>query len=70
MQFHTVYTFNQPFNDNLVHKIAQDRIKHKWHSAILGEMKLANDCAKCYLFAQNVTQRKQKIAQNFCERKP
>ena len=43
LQFHTVYTFSQPFNDNLFRKIAQDRIKHKWHRAILGEMKLAND---------------------------
>ena len=75
LQFHTVYTFSQPFNDNLVRKIAQDRIKHKWHRAILGEMKLANDSQSVNRAKDNSMKAKicvffAKIAQNFAKGNP
>ena len=58
---HTAYTFNQTFNDNLFHKVAQNRKTQKWNSAILREIKFANDCAKCYFFAQKCNATKAKV---------
>ena len=58
---HTVYTSNQPFNENVFRKIEQNRITQKRNSAILREMKFANDCAKCYFFAQKRSATKAKM---------
>ena len=58
---YTVYTFKQPFNKNMLRKIAQNRITQKQNIAILCEIKIANNCAKCYFFAQKWSAKKVEI---------
>ena len=61
----------------LLRKIAQNRIRQKRKSAILREIKFANDCTKSYFSAQKCNAPKakicaffRKITQKFCEWKP
>ena len=63
----TVYTSYQLFTENMFRKIAQNRITQKRNSAILREIEFANDCVKCYLFAQKCSATKTNIFAFFCK---
>ena len=68
---YTVYTFNQPFNENMFPKIAHNRITQKAKSTILRELSLRMIAQKCSatkakifaFFSKNCSQK-------FCEWKP
>ena len=58
---YTVYTFNQPFNENMFPKIAHNRITQKAKSTILRELSLRMIAHSVFL-RKNVAQRKQKFS--------
>ena len=57
---YTVYTFNQPFNENMFPKIAHNRVTQKAKSTILRELSLRM-IAHSIFFAQKCSATKAKI---------
>ena len=53
------------FLSRVLGKIAQNRILQKRKSAILCEIKLANDCTKCYFFVPKCSEMKAKLCKSF-----